>query len=146
MFGVFDSGIGGLSIHHALVNYFPRADFTYLADQANAPYGERSGEEIVNLTRAGCEHLFGLGASLVVLACNTASALALRRLQQNWLPGYRAGLGRPVNVLGIIVPTVEAATGLAWDAEPPWRNEAAQRVDRLGIFSTPATARSRVYE
>jgi glutamate racemase len=118
----------------------------YLADQANAPYGDRPGEEIVDLTRAGCERLFALGASLVVLACNTASAVALRRLQQRWLPGYRLSLGRPANVLGIIVPTIEAATGMPWNKEPDWRSETVEKLDRLGIFSTPATTRSRVYE
>src|SRR6201995_1758711 len=100
--GVFDSGVGGLTVHRELVWAFPEADFIYLADQANAPYGGREGEEIVDLTRAGCERLFAEGADLVVLACNTASGIALRRLQQTWLPGYRKQLGRPVNVLGII--------------------------------------------
>jgi glutamate racemase len=144
--GVFDSGVGGLTIHRALVDRFPRADFTYLADQANAPYGDKPGEEIVELTRAGCERLFREGASLVVLACNTASAVALRRLQQKWLPGFRQALGRPANVLGIIVPTIEAATGLPWNKEPDWRSETIGQLDRLGVFSTPATTKSRVYE
>ena len=144
--GVFDSGIGGLSIHHALVDRLPSADFIYLADQANAPYGPRAGEEIVELTRAGCMALFSAGADLVVLACNTASAIALRRLQQTWLPGYRRELGRPVNVIGIIVPTIEAATGLPWEHEPERRGEKAERVDVIGVFCTRATASSRVYE
>ena len=146
MIGVFDSGVGGLSIHRALVERFPRADFTYLADQANAPYGGRSGEEIVELTRAACTTLFDRGASLVVLACNTASAIALRRLQQTWLPGLRRELGRPVNVLGCIVPTIEAATGLPWEHPPASRGEKAERVDVVGVFATRATAASRVYE
>ena len=110
--GVFDSGVGGLTVHRKLVERFPSADFVYLADQANAPYGGRPGEEIVDLTRAGCERLFAEGCDLVVLACNTASAIALRRLQQTWLPERRRTLGRPVNVLGLIVPTIESATGL----------------------------------
>src|ERR1700709_546091 len=98
--GVFDSGIGGLSVHHALVRRLPAADFIYLADQANTPYGgppaeengrptppacDRPGEELVDLPRAGGERLFDEGANLVVLACNTAAAVALRRLQQTWL-------------------------------------------------------------
>ena len=144
--GVFDSGIGGLSVHHALVRRLPRADFVYLADQASTPYGGRTGEEIVALTRAGCERLFDQGCDLVVLACNTAAAVALRRLQQTWLPGYRARLVRPVNVLGIIVPTIEAATGLPWAHEAEPSDEKVERVDVLGVFSTPATAASRVYE
>ena len=144
--GVFDSGIGGLSVHHALVRALPEAEFVYLADQAHTPYGGRPGEEIVDLTRAGCERLFDAGCDLVVLACNTASAVALRRLQQTWLPGYQRGLGRPVNVLGIIVPTIEAATGLPWTQEVERPGDKVEHVDVLGIFSTPATAASRVYE
>jgi glutamate racemase len=144
--GVFDSGVGGLSVHRTLVARFPQADFIYLADQANTPYGGRPGEEIVDLTRAGCERLFGLDCSLVVLACNTASGIALRRLQQTWLPGYRRELGRPVNVLGIIVPTIEAATGLPWEHEAERRGDKVEKLDILAVFSTPATANSRVYE
>lgn len=144
--GVFDSGVGGLSVHRALVQRLPQADFVYLADQANAPYGGRPGEEIVDLTRAGCERLFEAGASLVVLACNTASAIALRRLQQTWLPGYRKQLGRPVNILGIIVPTIEAATGLPWEHEAERRGDKVEQLDVLGVFSTQGTTNSRVYE
>jgi glutamate racemase len=144
--GVFDSGVGGLTVHHRLVERFPTADFVYLADQANAPYGGRPGEEIVRLTRAGCERLFEAGCDVVVLACNTAAAVALRRLQQTWLPGYRQEIGRPINALGIIVPTIEAATGLPWEHEAERRGEKVEKLDVLGVFSTPATANSRVYE
>ena len=144
--GVFDSGIGGLTVHHALVARLPSADFVYLADQAMTPYGGRAGEQIVDLTRAGCERLFDAGCDLVILACNTAASVALRRLQQTWLPGYRRALGRPINVLGIIVPTIEAATGLPWEHEADRRDDKVEKLDVLGIFSTPATTRSRVYE
>ena len=144
--GVFDSGVGGLTVHRALVQRLPQADFVYLADQANAPYGGRPGEEVVDLTRAGCERLFEAGANLVVLACNTASAIALRRLQQTWLPGYRKQLGRPVNILGIIVPTIEAATGLPWEHEAERRGDKVEQLDVLGVFSTQGTTNSRVYE
>src|ERR1700756_5324861 len=95
--GVFDSGVGGLTVHHRLVERVPTAGFGYFADQANAPYGGRPGEEIVTLTRAGCDRLFEVGCDLVVLACNTAASVALRRLQQTWLPGYPRGLGRAGN-------------------------------------------------
>ena len=146
MIGVFDSGAGGLTVHRALVARFPAAAFTYLADQAHAPYGPREGEEIVELTRAACDRLFAEGAGLVVLACNTASAIALRRLQQTWLPGRRRELGRPVNVLGVIVPTVEAATGLPWEHEAERRGDKVEKLDVIGVFATRATVRSRVYE
>jgi len=144
--GVFDSGVGGLTVHRKLVERFAQADLVYLADQANAPYGGRSGEEIVDLTRAGCDRLFAQGCDLVVLACNTASAIALRRLQQTWLPQRRRELGRPVNVLGLIVPTIEAATGLPWEHEAERRGDKVEKLDILAVFATPATARSRVYE
>jgi glutamate racemase len=117
-----------------------------LADQANAPYGGLPGERIVELTRQGCERLFEVGADLVVLGCNTASAIALRRLQQTWLPQWRAANGRPANVLGIIVPTIEAATGLPWAQEPAYLPEKAQALEVLGLFCTAQTAASRVYE
>ncbi|WP_426022371.1 glutamate racemase [Brevundimonas sp. PWP3-1b1] len=146
--GVFDSGVGGLTVHRELTRRFPARDFIYLADQAHAPYGGRSGEDIVELTKTGCERLFDAGASVVVLACNTASAIALRRLQQTWLPGLRERLGRPVNILGIIVPTIEAATGKPWsfEAERPQEGEKVASIAITGVFCTAATAISRVYE
>jgi glutamate racemase len=144
--GVFDSGIGGLTVLHGLAARLPAADIVYLADQAMTPYGGRPGEEIVDLTRAGCVRLFDHGCDLVVLACNTAAAVALRRLQQTWLPDYRRALGRPVNVLGLIVPTIEAATGVGWHEALERRADKLEKLDILGIFSTPATAGSRVYE
>ena len=144
--GVFDSGIGGLTVLQALVRALPGADITYLADQAATPYGGRPGEEIVELTRAGCMRLFDEGCDLVVLACNTAAAVALRRLQQTWLPGHRRQIGRPINIIGLIVPTIEAATGVAWHEELARRDDKIEKLDILGIFSTPATASSRVYE
>jgi len=144
--GVFDSGIGGLTVHQALAQRLPQADFVYLADQANTPYGGRPGEEIVELTRAGCIRLFDAGCDLIILASNTAAAVALRRLQQTWLPGHRRQSGRPINVLGIIVPTIEAATGVPWEHELDKSGEKAANLEVLGIFSTPATAASRVYE
>ncbi len=144
--GVFDSGVGGLSIHRALARRLPTADFIYLADQAHAPYGALPGERIVELTRQGCERLFAAGADLVVLGCNTASAIALRRLQQTWLPAFRSARGLPANVLGIIVPTIEAATGLPWTQEPRDPPEKLQALETLGVFCTPQTAASRVYE
>ena len=146
--GVFDSGVGGLTVHRELTRRFPTRDFVYLADQAHAPYGGRGGEDIVQLTQAGCERLFEAGASVVVLACNTASAIALRRLQQTWLPSLRERLGRPVNILGIIVPTIEAATGVPWsfEAQRPLEGEKVESIAITGVFCTAATAISRVYE
>src|SRR5512143_3424185 len=113
MIGVFDSGHGGLTVLRALVDHLPDRRFAYLGDHANAPYGNRSPEEIYRCTLAGVERLFGLGCRLVILPCNTASALALRRLQQSWLP-----VAYPERrVLGVLVPMVEAITGVPWMAD-----------------------------
>jgi len=144
--GVFDSGVGGLTVHRELTRRFPDRDFVYLADQANAPYGGRGGEEIVELTRAGCERLFEAGANVIVLACNTASAIALRRLQQTWVPEARARHGRPINVLGIIVPTIEAATGLPWTYERTAVDDKIEAIDITGVFCTAATASYRGHQ
>ncbi|MBN8553189.1 MAG: aspartate/glutamate racemase family protein [Caulobacterales bacterium] len=144
--GVFDSGVGGLTVHRKLVDRFPEADFVYLADQAHAPYGGLGGEDIVSLTQAGCQRLFEAGADVAVLACNTASAIALRRLQQVWLPQYRRETGRNLNALGIIVPTIEAATGRSWEHQASPGDGKIEKLEILGVFCTAATAMSQVYE
>src|SRR5690349_22539745 len=109
MIGVFDSGFGGLTIHRALIEALPARDFVYLGDNRNAPYGTRPPIEVLNLTCAALERLFAEGCTLVVIACNTASTVALRWIQQQWLPVRRREDGVARNVIGIVVPTVEAA-------------------------------------
>ena len=86
MIGVFDSGYGGLTVLAALHARLPGQRFLYLGDNAHAPYGPKSAAEILALTQAGVELLFRAGARVVILACNTATAAAIRPLQQNWLP------------------------------------------------------------
>ena len=83
--GVFDSGLGGLTILDAFLRRLPGQDFVYLGDNANAPYGVRPPIEVYGLTLAGIQRLFDAGCELVILACNTASAVALHDLQVNWL-------------------------------------------------------------
>ncbi len=141
MIGVFDSGLGGLTILRALKARFPAQAFVYLGDQANAPFGDRSSAEIVAFTRAGVTRLFERGARLVVLGCNTATAVALRTLQRDWLPtsGY-AG----VNVLGIVAPTVEAATQTPFSVTTPQYPQKNNR-EILGVFGTTRTIASGVY-
>ncbi len=137
MIGVFDSGHGGLTVLRALAAAAPERPFVYLGDHAAAPYGPRSEEDIYRLTRRGVERLFARDCRLVVLACNTAAAVALRRLQQDWLP--RAHPGR--NVLGVLVPMVEAITRVPWMQDGPaagWRPEPRT----VGVFATPATVAS----
>ena len=142
MIGVFDSGLGGLTVLRELTRRFPHADFVYLADHAHVPYGNRSSDEIVELTRSAVEDLFQRGAKLVLLGCNTATAVALRRLQQQWLPGTPwAGTH---NVLGIVAPTVEAATQTPWAVTSPQYPQ-KNNTDTIAIFGTTRTVSSGVY-
>ncbi len=101
--GVFDSGFGGLTIFQALAARLPDYDYLYLGDNARTPYGNRSFETIYRFTREGVDFLFSRGCKLIIIACNTASAKALRAIQQNVLPTQYPGR----NVLGIIRPSVE---------------------------------------
>lgn len=141
MIGVFDSGQGGLTVLRALIERFPRLQFVYLGDHANAPYGNRPSEEIVALTRAAVDALFGAGCRLVLLGCNTATCVAARALQREWLPASR---WRRHNVLGIVAPTVEAAT------QTPWATKTAQypqkyNTDLVAVFGTTRTITSYAY-
>src|ERR1035437_3733856 len=112
--GVFDSGFGGLTVLGALVERMPQYDFLYLADNARAPYGARSPEVVSRFTLEAVEWLFEQGCPLVVLACNTASARALRNLQQKHLPVHRPDR----RILGVVRPSVEALAGLPPGAIP----------------------------
>lgn len=105
MIGVFDSGVGGLTVLKWFLKELPEYDYIYLGDNARAPYGNRSFETVYEYTRQAVEYLFGSGAQLVVLACNTASALALRHLQQEWLPQNFPDR----RILGVLIPLVETA-------------------------------------
>lgn len=140
MIGVFDSGHGGLTILRALAGRLPDRRFLYLGDHAHAPYGDRAPEDIYALTIENVSRLFSHGCELVLLACNTAAAVALRRLQQDWLP--HAYPGR--RVLGVLVPTVEAVTQVPWHikAPPPGAPRDAATV---AIFATRPTVESGAY-
>jgi len=141
MIGIFDSGLGGLTVLRALSARFPAQPFLYLGDHANAPYGDRPSAEIVELTRAGVARLFALGARLVVLGCNTATAVALRSLQREWLQRSELA-GR--NVLGIVAPTVEAATQTPWAVTKPQYPQKNNR-EVIAVFGTTRTIESGVY-
>ncbi len=141
MIGVFDSGLGGLTVLRALVQRFPHLPFIYLGDHAHVPYGDRSSEEVVALTRQGTEALFEAGCKLVLLGCNTATAVAARRLQQEWLPASR---WRGHNVLGIVAPTVEAATQTPWAVSSPQYPQ-KYNTDLIAVFGTTRTISSGVY-
>lgn len=140
MIGLFDSGHGGLTVQRALEARFPQRDFLYLGDHGHAPYGRRSAEEVLSLTRDGVARLFAEGCRLVIIACNSAAAIALRRLQQDWLarhyPEHR--------ILGVVVPVVEAVTQVPWSVQsaPPEDVGAPMTV---GVFATRHTVRSDAF-
>ena len=127
--GVFDSGYGGLTILRQLQRAIPDADFLYLGDNARAPYGTRSFDLVYNFTRQAVSHLFDEGCPLVILACNTASAKALRTIQQRDLPTWTDPSKR---VLGVIRPTVEALGS-------------ATQTGHVGLVATPGTIASQSY-
>jgi glutamate racemase len=142
MIGVFDSGLGGLTVLRELTQRFPHADFVYLADHAHVPYGNRASGEIVELTRAAVEDLFERGAKLALLGCNTATAVALRRLQQQWLPDSK--WHGTHNVLGIVAPTVEAATQTPWAVTSPQYPQ-KYNTDTIAVFGTMRTITAGVF-
>lgn len=118
--GIFDSGFGGLSIYRSIRARLPRYDYVYLGDNARTPYGSRSFEAIYRFTREGVDHLFARGCKLVIIACNTASAKALRSLQQKHLPAEHPDR----RVLGIIRPSAESLAGYPRDrAVALWATE-----------------------
>ncbi len=127
--GIFDSGCGGLTILDAIRNLLPEYDYLYLGDNARAPYGSRSFDTVCEYTRQAVETLFERGCHLVVLGCNTASAKALRTIQQNDLP-----LIAPTRrVLGVIRPTAEVIGQLTTSRH-------------VGVLATEGTIRSCSYE
>lgn len=105
MIGVFDSGFGGLTIFKDIERVLPEYDYIYLGDNARAPYGNHSQEVIYEYTRQAVDYLFDQGCTLIILACNTASAEALRKLQQNYVPKKYPNK----NILGVIRPLAEVA-------------------------------------
>lgn len=134
--GVFDSGLGGLTVYRRIAAQMPDQPLCYFGDNKHAPYGVRDAEDIFQLTCQAVERLWDVGCDLVVLACNTASAVALRRMQESWLP-------KDKRVLGVFVPLIEAMTERDWgDNSPPrevW-------VKHVALFATPATVSSRAFQ
>lgn len=140
--GIFDSGYGGLTILRQIRALLPQYDYLYLGDNARAPYGTRSFELVYEFTLQAVRHLFEQGCGLVILGCNTASAKALRTIQQNDLPALDATLdGRDLHrdylpqrrVLGVIRPTAEIIGNVT-------------RTRHVGIFATPGTIKSHTYD
>lgn len=127
--GIFDSGYGGLTILNAIRKKLPQYDYLYLGDNARAPYGSRSFNIVYRFTIEAVKYLFSQGCNLVILACNTASAKALRTIQQNDLPV----IDPSKRVLGVIRPTVEKIGEIS-------------RNGNIGILGTSGTIQSRSYD
>ena len=134
--GIFDSGLGGLTVWDAVCKRLPDVDFVYLGDNANAPYGVRDADDIYDLTTASVTRLWDEGCDLVILACNTASAAALKRMQEGWIP-------KDKRVLGVFVPLIEALTERNWGDNSPPREVVTKQV---ALFATPATVASRAFQ
>ena len=126
--GEFDSGYGGLTILKAIRELLPQYDYAYLGDNARAPYGTRSFDIVYQFTRQAVLKLFEMGCQLVILGCNTASAKALRSIQQNDLPK----IDPQRRVLGVIRPTAEIVGKLT-------------QTKHIGILATPGTTKSNSY-
>ena len=128
LIGVFDSGLGGLSVLKKFLKKLPNYHYIYLGDTARVPYGDKSPEIIYSYTIQAVEFLFKKGCNLVIIACNTASAQALRKLQQEWLPNNYPNR----RVLGVIKPLAEAI---------------AENTDnkKIGVIGTNATINSGAY-
>ena len=128
--GVFDSGYGGLTILSAIRKLLPEYDYVYLGDNARSPYGTRSFDVINDFTLQAVRYLFSEGCPLVILACNTASAKALREIQQKYLPTSEDPSRR---VLGVIRPTAEVVGNVT-------------ETKHIGIMATPGTISAQYYE
>jgi len=124
--GIFDSGYGGLTVFRKIKDSLPLYDYMYLGDNARVPYGTRSFEEVYDFTKACVFKLFDLGCNLVILACNTASAKALRTIQQNDLPAGK-------KVLGVIRPTTESIHQYT-------------KTNEVGVLATQGTVLSESYK
>lgn len=129
MIGVFDSGFGGLVVLREFLQVLPQYDYLYLGDNARIPYGTRSDRVVQRFTQQAVDYLFAHGCQLIVLACHTASARALRKIQQLYLPERYPSR----RVLGVLIPTVEEAL-------------ARSKAKRIGVIATEGTVASQSFE
>lgn len=124
--GIFDSGLGGLVVGMSIMEALPLYDYIYLGDTKRVPYGNRDEETLFQFAREGVDFLFRNDCVLIILACNTASAEALRKIQQQYLPANYPDR----RVLGVIIPAAE---------------ESARRATRIGVLATESTVRSNAF-
>jgi glutamate racemase len=127
--GIFDSGMGGLIVARSLINKLSQYDYVFLGDTARVPYGNRSSEAVYRFTKEAVEYLFAQGCQLIIIACNTASAEALRRLQQEYLPGAYPDR----RILGVLIPSAEAV------AQAPSHQQ-------IGVLATTGTVNSNTFQ
>ena len=127
--GIFDSGLGGLVIARSIFKRLPRYDYIYLGDTKNLPYGQKSPGEIYRFTERAVDFLFKQNCQIIIIACNTSSAVALRKIQQGYLRrNYPAR-----RVLGVVIPTLEVA-------------DDKHRRKKIGVIGTTATIKSHIYK
>ncbi len=125
--GVFDSGLGGLVVTRAFISAMPEYDYIYYGDTANLPYGEKTPEQILSYTLEALKYLISRKCGLIIIACNTATSIALRYIQQKFIPSYAPD----VKVLGVVIPTVEEAL--------------LDNAAKVGVVATSATINSKIY-
>ena len=126
--GVFDSGLGGLVVTKAFINALPEYDYVYYGDTEHLPYGEKTSGQILSYTIETIKFLISQNCGLIIIACNTATSIALRYLQQRFIPSFAPD----VKVLGVVIPTVEEAL--------------LDNAQKVGVVATNATVRSHIYE
>ena len=126
--GVFDSGLGGLVITKAFVEAMPEYDYVYYGDTLHLPYGEKTSGQILSYTIEAIKFLISQNCGLIIIACNTATSIALRYLQQRFIPTFAPD----IKVLGVVIPTVEEAL--------------SDNASKVGVLATPATVSSHIYQ
>ncbi len=126
--GIFDSGLGGLVITKSLKEIMPEYDYIYYGDTQNLPYGDKDSAQILQYTIEAVKFLISQKCGLIIIACNTATAISLRYLQQKFIPSYAPD----VKVLGVVIPTVEEAL--------------QNRIKHVGVLATEATVKSHIYK
>lgn len=130
MIAIFDSGYGGLTVLKPILELLPEYDYIYLGDNGRAPYGGRSGETIKKFCEEAVEYLFNQGANLIIFACNAASSVALRHVQEKYLKGISE---QSRKILGVVIPTVQKAVKIS-------------KSKMIGVIGTRATIDSKTYE
>ena len=125
--GVFDSGLGSLVITKSFVSALPEYDYIYYGDTKNLPYGEKTPEQVLFYTINAIKFLISQNCGLIIIACNTATSVALRYIQQKFIPSYAPD----IKVLGVVIPTVEEAL--------------SAHTKKVGVLATNATTNSHIY-